>query len=202
MRAGSSPLPTSRSSRSIFSSTDRELASEFVPNTARPTLCEESHRHWRTNRSGSADRSARNGVTTGERTPLIRAMSLMPDRLPRAPAGGARSGLPGPSAARTARIAETSGAEPSGSVGRRRLEDLDGVARGILDEDLGAAGALDDVVPEPNAGRPQALHLGGDVVHDHLEAGPPARDGLAAVGHRSAGRAGASAQQEPEIAAL
>ena len=54
------------------SSTDSELASELVPKTASPTFCESSHRHWRTNRSGSGARSAPNGVTTGESTPLMR----------------------------------------------------------------------------------------------------------------------------------
>src|SRR5262245_1087090 len=76
MRAGSTPAPTSRSRRSIRSSTESELASEFVPNTARPTFCDKSHRHCRTNRSGSGERSALNGVTTGDSTPEIRLVSL------------------------------------------------------------------------------------------------------------------------------
>src|SRR5262245_59119659 len=82
MRAGSSPLPTSRSSSSIFSSTDSELASELVPKTARPTFCDSSQRHWRTKRSGSGDRSALKGVTTGDRTPVIRWVSFMPATIP------------------------------------------------------------------------------------------------------------------------
>ena len=73
MRAGSSPAATSRSSSSIFSSTDSEFASELVPNTASPTFCERSQRHWRTKRSGSGLRSALNGVTTGESTPEMRS---------------------------------------------------------------------------------------------------------------------------------
>src|SRR5262245_3590438 len=76
MRAGSIPAPTNRSSKSIRSSTDSELASEFVPNTARPTFCDRSHRHCRTNRSGSGERSALNGVTTGDSTPEIRFVSV------------------------------------------------------------------------------------------------------------------------------
>ncbi len=75
-RAGSMPPATSRSSSSIFSSVESELASEFVPNTARPTSCDRSQRHCRTNRSGSGERSALNGVTTGERTPLMRSVRL------------------------------------------------------------------------------------------------------------------------------
>ena len=61
MRPGSIPLSISRSSRSIRSSTESELASEFVPKTARPTFWESSHRHWRTKRSASGDRSAWEG---------------------------------------------------------------------------------------------------------------------------------------------
>ena len=79
MRAGSTPAPTSRSSSSIFSSTDSEFASEFVPNTASPTFCDRSQRHWRTKRSGSGERSALKGVTTGDRTPVIRWVSFMRD---------------------------------------------------------------------------------------------------------------------------
>ena len=82
MRAGSRPAPTRRSSSSIFSSTDSEFASEFVPKTARPTFWESSQRHWRTKRSASGVSSGLNGVTTGERTPLIRGVSFMNDRLP------------------------------------------------------------------------------------------------------------------------
>ena len=52
--------------------TESEFASELVPKTASPTFCDKSQRHWRTNRSGSGVRSALNGVTTGESTPLIR----------------------------------------------------------------------------------------------------------------------------------
>src|SRR5215510_4567171 len=76
MRAGSSPAPTSRSSSSTFSSTESELASELVPKTARPTFCPRSQRHWPTKRSGSGERSALNGVTTGESTPAMRWVSF------------------------------------------------------------------------------------------------------------------------------
>src|SRR4029079_14072316 len=90
IRAGSTPAPTRRSSSSIFSSVESELASEFVPNTARPTFCERSQRHWRTKRSGSGARSALKGVTTGERTPVMRWVSFMTRRYPAGVAGGKR----------------------------------------------------------------------------------------------------------------
>src|SRR3990172_881517 len=76
MRPASTPAPTRRSSRSTFSSVESELASELVPNTARPTSWLSSQRHCLTKRSGSGERSALKGVTTGERTPVIRSLVL------------------------------------------------------------------------------------------------------------------------------
>src|SRR4029453_18627322 len=76
VRAGSPPPPTRRSSSSTFSSVERELASELVPNTASPTFWLSSHRHCFTKRSGSGERSVLNGVTTGERTPAMRSVML------------------------------------------------------------------------------------------------------------------------------
>ena len=72
IRAGSTPAAISRSSSSIFSSVDSELASEFVPNTASPTFCESSQRHCLTSLSASGERSGLNGVTTGASTPVMR----------------------------------------------------------------------------------------------------------------------------------
>ena len=43
------------------------------------------------------------------------------------------------------------------------MEELDHVAGGILEQDLSAAGAREDVVPEAAAGRTQARDLGLDV---------------------------------------
>src|SRR5262249_56732421 len=71
----------------------------------------------------------------------------------------------------------------------------------ILDEDLGPARPSDDVVPELHPGGPEPLNLRLDVVHDELEAVPPARHRKATVGHGPAGRAGAGAEEEPEVAA-
>src|SRR6476659_9802149 len=98
-RSGSMPPATSRSSSSSFSSVASELASEFVPNTARPTSCDRSQRHCRTNRSGSGERSALNGVTTGERTPLIRSgrASVVTGSAPSRQQGGLRGVMVAPS---------------------------------------------------------------------------------------------------------
>ena len=77
MRAGATPASTSFSSNSMRSPTASEFASELVPNTARPTLFATSHLHWRTKRSLSGLRSALNGVTTGESTPVMRWLMLL-----------------------------------------------------------------------------------------------------------------------------
>src|SRR3972149_6022937 len=71
---------TGCSSKSMRSPAASELASELVPNTARPTLFATSHLHWRTKRSVSGLKSALNGVTTGDSTPVMRwIMVLAPD---------------------------------------------------------------------------------------------------------------------------
>src|SRR5215203_2086972 len=69
------------------------------------------------------------------------------------------------------------------------LEELDRVARGVFEQDLPAAGAADDVVAERQAGGPQPLDLGRDVVDDEVDAVPASRLRGAAVWHRAAGRA-------------
>jgi len=73
----------------------------------------------------------------------------------------------------------------AGSIGG--LEELDRVARGIVEHDLGAARSPHHVAPEPGPGTTQALDLGGDVVDDELDPVPPTGSGLAPVGHRSPG---------------
>src|SRR5271170_4233926 len=74
---GSMPEAPNRSSRSMRSSTDSELASLLVPNTASPTFWLTSHLQWRIQRSASGLRSFLNGVTTGDSTPVIRAGWVM-----------------------------------------------------------------------------------------------------------------------------
>src|SRR4029077_21030407 len=70
--AGTPPL-MSASSSSSFSSTDMELASLLVPNTARPAQpLFISQRQCLTKRPASGGRSRLNGVTTGESTPSMR----------------------------------------------------------------------------------------------------------------------------------
>ena len=66
------PAETIASRRPMRSSADIELASELVPNTARPQSWLSSHLQWAMNRPTSGDRSWLKGVTTGESTPLIR----------------------------------------------------------------------------------------------------------------------------------
>src|SRR4051794_40784102 len=96
-----------------------------------------------------------------------------------------------------------------GSVARRaadrsaagRLEELDRVARGILEQDLPTPRAADDVVAERQARALEPRDVGGDVLDDEVDAVPSAGPGRAAVRHRSAGRALGPAEQEPEVAA-
>src|SRR5215831_18846931 len=76
IREGSTPALTSRSSSSIFSSVESEFASELVPKTASPTFWLRSQRHCLAKRSGSGERSGLKGVTTGERTPVMRSLVL------------------------------------------------------------------------------------------------------------------------------
>ena len=89
------------------------------------------------------------------------------------------------------------------TAGARRggLEQFDRVAGRVLEQDLLAARAGDDVVAERQPGGAQPLDLGGDVVDDQMDAVPAARPGRPAVGHRPAGRAGRTAQQQPQLAA-
>src|SRR5690242_5763066 len=109
--------------------------------------------------------------------------------------------------ARPSSISETSfyslrqGSPAKGAVSASRLEELDGVAGGIVEQDLSAAGAGHDLVSEGNAFAAQAVDLCLDVVDDEVDAVPAARNRCAAVRHRPAGRAGRPAQQEPERAA-
>src|SRR4051812_50140624 len=52
------------------------------------------------------------------------------------------------------------------------LEQLDRVARRVVDQDLLPARPADDVVAERQAGGAQAVDLGGDVFDDEGDAGP------------------------------
>src|SRR5262245_29015559 len=72
MRAGATPAATAASSSAMRSSNASEFASLLVPNTASPQSCDSSHLQCAMKRSRSGLKSALNGVTTGESTPLIR----------------------------------------------------------------------------------------------------------------------------------
>src|SRR5476651_2886294 len=77
MRAVGTPAATTLSSRPIRSSADIELASELVPNMASPQSWLSSHLQCAMKRPRSGERSRLKGVTTGERTPLIRAAAMI-----------------------------------------------------------------------------------------------------------------------------
>ena len=77
MRSVGTPAETIDSRRPMRSSADIELASELVPNTASPQSWLSSHLQCAMKRPTSGDRSRLKGVTTGERTPLIRAAAMI-----------------------------------------------------------------------------------------------------------------------------
>ena len=84
----------------------------------------------------------------------------------------------------------------------RRLEQLDRVAARVLDQDLLAADALDDVVAKA---RPVLAQVGDDrleVGDLELKAVPPAGRRQRAVGHRlaAAGSAAGRGQDQPQVA--
>jgi hypothetical protein len=81
------------------------------------------------------------------------------------------------------------------------LEELDRVARGVVEQDLPAARAADDLVSELDVGGTEPFDLGVDVVHDKVDAVPAARFGFPSVGHRSAGGARRAGEEQPEVAA-
>ena len=59
----------------------------------------------------------------------------------------------------------------------------------------------DDVAAEPHAGSAQALHLGGDVVDDEVDAVPASGTRPGPVRHRPPCRAGRAAEQQPQLPA-
>src|SRR6266540_318235 len=79
------------------------------------------------------------------------------------------------------------------------LKELDGIAGWIVEQDLRAPGSFHDVVAEPEPGGPEPVDLGGEVVDYEVDPVPAAGSGLAAVGHRSPGRACRSAEQQPQV---
>src|SRR5207245_9960253 len=94
------------------------------------------------------------------------------------------------------RVARPSAHARSSRPLRRRLEQLDEVAGGILYQDLLTAVAHDDLVAESSARRPQSLDLAPQVHDLELDAVPAARLGLVAVGHRLA-RSAAAPRRAP-----
>src|SRR6266536_260323 len=77
------------------------------------------------------------------------------------------------------------------------LEQFDGVAGGVLQQDLRAARPGDDVVAELQAGGTEPVDLRGQVTDLQVEAVPAAGDGSGAVGHGPPARAGRAAEQQP-----
>src|SRR5262245_56512698 len=87
-----------------------------------------------------------------------------------------------------AALSETSPAV-TGLASAPGLEELDRVAGGVVEHDLPAAGAADDLVPERDSFTGQAFDLGLDVVDDQVDPVPAAGPRLASVRHRPSCRA-------------
>ena len=83
------------------------------------------------------------------------------------------------------------------SLGAGRLEQLDDVAGRVFQQNLLAARAGDNIVPEGNARGTQPLHLGRDIAHYEVNAVPSAGGRHRAVRHWPARRAARPAQQKP-----
>src|SRR5206468_3639775 len=88
----------------------------------------------------------------------------------------------------------------SSRASRRGLEQLDRIARRVLEQDLLAAVAEDDVTAEARAGRTEPLDLVRKVFDLELDAVPASGLRLASVGHGLCGaaRAAGGAQEQPQ----
>src|SRR5919206_2471676 len=82
------------------------------------------------------------------------------------------------------------------------LKQLDRVAGWIIEQDLLPTRTGDHVVPEAHARPLQPGDFGIDVLDKQVNAIPPAWARLSAVGHGSSSRAGAAAEQQPQIPTL
>jgi len=83
----------------------------------------------------------------------------------------------------------------------RRLEQFDGIAGRVIDNDLFATDARHDVVPQVHAGSEQALNSCGEIIDLYGEAVPPAGLLLPAIGHglAAAARRIRRAEHEPQV---
>src|SRR6185437_7364101 len=95
------------------------------------------------------------------------------------------------------------GEPPVSSRSALGLKELHRVARRIVEQNLIAANAVDDLVPKVDALLLEAIDHRRQVVDFDLEAVPSARCGARTVGHgaRASPFADGSAEQETEIAA-
>jgi hypothetical protein len=91
----------------------------------------------------------------------------------------------------------------AGTSGRRRLEQLDGIASRVIQQDLPATKPAHDVVAEPRSRLAQAVDLAVEIIDLQLDPVPAARLGPATIRHRLGGptRAAHCVHQQPQIAA-
>src|SRR5262245_28013749 len=99
-----------------------------------------------------------------------------------------------------ARLRSVTGARGT-ERGRRGLEQLDRIARRVVEHDLPTSGARHDLVAEGDAGVAETPDLGPDVANDQMNAVPAPRTRTAAIRHRPPGGAPRPAEEQPEVAA-
>src|SRR6266404_703476 len=82
------------------------------------------------------------------------------------------------------------------------LEQLDRIARGVVDQNLFPSRARNDLAAKPGAGLPQRLHQRYKIVSLKHQPVPAARDRLGTIGKEMRGGAPWPAQPERELTAL
>src|SRR2546428_544445 len=90
---------------------------------------------------------------------------------------------------------------PRSETSMGRLEELDGVARGVIQHDLGPARPGYDVAAKLQAGSAESGHLGAQVLHDKLDAVPTPGGRLPAVRQGPTARAQLPAEQQSKVVA-
>jgi hypothetical protein len=83
----------------------------------------------------------------------------------------------------------------AGSPLLRRLEQLNGVARGVVENDLRATRSSDDIIAELESRATKAFELSGKVLDLYVNTIPSPRNRLATVWHGSTAGTGLPAQQ-------
>ena len=177
---------------------DHAVGGELPQDAAEPGLghrLQRAHRAAGRGRPGAGRvRAAARGGRDHDEPVDDRGRPQRPAAAPHHPPPGRRAG-----AGRLATDRGRRGSAVRPSAGRG--EQLDRVARRVVEHDLPSTRPADDVAAEVDAGSTQALRLGGDVRDDEVDAVPPAGNRPGPVRHRPAGGTGRAGEQEPQMSA-